>query len=80
VPDAPSWLKRETARDQEIRSRLKRGDADTIVNPVLFEASFTARPRLTARQTETGGGSEAVGHLILARIQDFAKAVPSRPQ
>ncbi len=75
APDAQSWLKWETARDQEIRSRLKRGDADTIVNLVLFGTSFTARPRLTAKQTETGDDSEAVGRMILARIQDFAKAV-----
>ena len=75
APDAQSWLKWETARDQEIRSRLKRGDADSIVNLVLFGTSFTARPRLTAKQTETGDDSEAVGRMILARIQDFAKAV-----
>ncbi len=76
APDTASWLKWETARDQEIRSRLKRGDADSIVNLVLFGTSFTTRPRLTAKQTETAeDDSEAAGRLILARIQDFARAV-----
>jgi hypothetical protein len=76
APDPQSWLKWETARDQEIRSRLKRGDADSIVNLVLFGTSFTAEPRLTAKQV--GGSeadSEAVGRLVVARIQDFARAV-----
>ncbi len=41
--DVAKWLKWETARDQEIRSRLKRGEADSIVNLVLFGTSFTAR-------------------------------------
>jgi hypothetical protein len=76
APGVGSWLQWETAHDQEIRSRLKLGDADSIVNLVLFGTSFTARPRLTSQQTETAeGDSEAAGRLILARIQDFARAV-----
>jgi hypothetical protein len=76
APDSSSWLNWETARDQEIRSRLKRGDADSIVNLVLYGTSFTARPRLTADQLDTAGAdSEAAGKLIVARIQDFAIAV-----
>lgn len=75
APEVASWLKWETARDQEIRSRLKRGDADSIVNLVLFGTSFTARPRLTAKQTETENDSEAAGRLILGRIRDFTQAV-----
>jgi hypothetical protein len=73
----------ETARDQEIRSRLKRGDADSIVNLVLFGTSFTAQPRLTAKQTDTSeDDSQAAGRIILARIRDFAVAVlhPGRNQ
>jgi len=69
-PDAAAWLRWETARDGNIRSRLKGGDADSIVNLVLFGTSFTAQPRLTA-----GDDSEAAGPLILARVQDFGRAV-----
>ena len=76
TPDSASWLQWETARDREIRSRLKRGDADSIVNLVLFGTSFTARPRVTAKQSDTAEeDSEAAGRLIVARIQDFARAV-----
>jgi hypothetical protein len=83
TPDSASWLSWETARDQEIRSRLKRGDADSIVNLVLYGTSFTARPRLSAKQTDAGqDDSEATGRLILARIGDFVTAVlhPGRNQ
>ena len=66
APDAQSWLKWETARDQEIRSLGEQG----------YRASSLDDARLTAKQTETAeGDSEAAGQLILARIQDFAKAV-----
>jgi hypothetical protein len=76
TPSSESWLKWETARDREIRSRLKRGDADSIVNLILYGTSFTTRPRVTAKQMETGeADSEAAGRLIVARIQDFASAV-----
>jgi hypothetical protein len=75
-PDSDGWLKWETSRDQEIRSRLKRGDADSIVNLVLFGTSFTAQPRLTAKQVEgSEAASDAAGQLVVARIQDFARAV-----
>ncbi len=74
----PSW---EQARDTEIRSRLKRGDADSIVNLVLYGTSFTTRPRL-ANQNEAPVDSEETARLILARIQDFARAVthPAGPE
>jgi hypothetical protein len=75
-PDFASWSMWQAAHDKEIRARLKRGDADSIVNLVLFGASFTAQRRLTARQMEKAGDdSEAIGKLILARIQDLASAV-----
>ena len=64
-----SWREWETAHDREIRARLRQGDADSIVNLVLFGNSFTARPRVT------GTESEAEGKLILARVHDFAQAV-----
>lgn len=68
-----AWLDWEQAHDREIRSRLARGDADTIVNLVLFGTSFTARPRITSKQLEVD--SDTAGRLILARVEDFAKAV-----
>ena len=72
--DAGAWSSWEQARDAEIRSRLKRGDADSIVNLVLYGTSFTTRPRL-----QNQNDSEETGRLILARIQDFARAA-TRPK
>ena len=64
APDAQSWLKWETARNQEIRGRLQRGDADSIVNLILFGTSFTARPRLTVLSGPSGvGKSTVVAHM-----------------
>jgi SAM-dependent methyltransferase len=72
----------ENARDREIRSRLNRGEADSIVNLILFGTSFTQRPRVTSgsRATTQPSGNivdSVVKQLIRARIQDFAKAVLS---
>ena len=66
TPEA--WLAWETARDREIRERLKRGDADSVLNLVLFGTSFTAEPRVT-------DSSDLAGRLILARVKDMAQAV-----
>jgi len=41
------WVK---SRDAEIRDRLAQGDADSVVNFLMFGTSFTAAPRLTAEQ------------------------------
>lgn len=37
-------------RDREIRKRLSLGDADSVINFLLFGTSFTAAPRLTGAQ------------------------------
>ncbi len=76
---AASWQEWATAHDREIRSRLQRGDADSIVNLLLFGTSFTAQPRCTIQQVEAAGGdAEAASQLIRARVRDFAAAV-ARP-
>ncbi|MGC9948123.1 MAG: class I SAM-dependent methyltransferase [Bryobacteraceae bacterium] len=66
-PDA--WLAWVTARDAGIRARLKGGDADSVLNLVLFGTSFTSQPRVTGTQSE-----DATGRLILARVKDMAQA------
>jgi hypothetical protein len=58
VPPAwPQWLQRH---DQAIRSRLRRGDEDSLVNFVLYGVSFTSQPRDVA---------------FSARIRDFKQAL-----
>jgi hypothetical protein len=57
--DAPAEHQREAwdawakKRDAEIRERLAQGDGDSVVNFLLFGASFTAAPRLTGEQRDT---------------------------
>ena len=64
----PQWIEKH---DREIRSRLLRGEEDTLVNFVLFGVSFTDRPRVSL-QTRA---SEATQRLIAERIQHFIDAV-----
>src|SRR5215510_7962661 len=73
----PAWVK---AQDSAVRARLRRGDEDTLVNFLLFGASFTKQPRVTAqdlaarRQAQT---QEAFDKLINARIDDLIRALAS---
>jgi SAM-dependent methyltransferase len=68
---ADGWLAWEAARDHAIRERLKTGDADSVINLVLFGTSFTRQPRVTAQQADD---SEATGRLILTRVKDMTAA------
>lgn len=74
----PGWVAR---RDAEIRKRLEQGDADTIVNFMLFGVTFTKQPRATAREiarlVEAGKTPDAI---IIGRIQDLAAAIASPGQ
>lgn len=80
----PSWVSK---RDAEIRSRLERGDEDSVINFLLFGTSFTHQARLTpkfiqqlgqASQHAPAGSApdlSAFGKLLDARIQDLLKAL-----
>jgi len=50
--DWPGWVAR---RDAEIRARLAQGDADTVVNFLLFGTSYTKRPRVTQKLIQQAG-------------------------
>ena len=78
----PGWVK---SRDAEIRKRLMGGDEDTIVNFLLFGATFTNEPRLTSAELRAlaENSSEAVGReaaekfrqLVDRRIQDLVNGM-----
>ena len=56
-----AWVRK---RDAEIRSRLAQGDADSVINFLMFGTSFTEAPRLTSAQlhsisAETSGSHKA---------------------
>jgi hypothetical protein len=67
----PQW-----ARDHDalIRSRIQKGDEDTLANFVLFGVSFTNQRRVTADITN----EQEIARLVDARIQGFVEGV-ARP-
>lgn len=78
------WVKK---RDHEIRARLEQGDADSIVNLLLFGTSFTREPRMTSKElsswesaTQTGNASEGqirVQEVVKNRIRDLVTGMAS---
>ncbi|HKE05931.1 MAG TPA: class I SAM-dependent methyltransferase [Blastocatellia bacterium] len=69
----PEWVK---AQDAAVRARLRRGDEDTMINFLLFGASFTRQPRVTAQElTGRRQAQEAFNQLINARIDDLIRAL-----
>jgi hypothetical protein len=67
-----AWLDWVTARDRDIRSRLVRGDEDTIVNWLLFGTSFTKQPAALFE-----GTSDGLRRLISRRTRDLISALKS---
>ena len=45
-PNPSKWNAWNRKNDQAIRSRLERGDLDTLINLLLFGTSFTKQPRI----------------------------------
>ena len=70
----PSWIARH---DGQVRARLEQGDEDTIVDWMLFGASFTSRPRAVLGAVEAGAGGDREEvlrrtiELISARLDDL---------
>ncbi|MFL6215307.1 MAG: class I SAM-dependent methyltransferase [Blastocatellia bacterium] len=77
---ADAWRDWAARRDTDIRSRLKRGDEDSVVNFLLFGTSYTRHPRLTladiARINQKNDQQEAAKafELIRARADDLVQA------
>jgi len=66
----PQWVR---SRDTEIRSRLQRGDEDTLANFVLFGVSFTDLPRVTPDLSDR----DEIQRRTRARVMAFVEAVAS---
>ena len=83
----PGWL---TRHDQEMRSRLKRGEEDTLVNFLVFGTSFTAQPRLTASEfarlpfdsdpSQLSPNSSQETALFLKRVDDLLRGLANPGQ
>src|SRR5215813_10928052 len=77
-----AWVSR---RDAEIRSRLQQGDADSVVNFLMFGTSFTDAPRITSAQLHSiservgeSGKSDAAAtwqRLLEKRIDDLVSGM-----
>lgn len=76
VSDAErAWMPWVQGQDRAIRSRLQRGDEETIVNWVLFGTTFTRLPRVPLDSPDVAVDESARAKLIAARIVDLANAL-----
>ncbi|HLZ14022.1 MAG TPA: class I SAM-dependent methyltransferase [Candidatus Acidoferrum sp.] len=83
-----AWNAWAVKRDAEIRARLARGDADSVVNFLLFGTSFTRAPRLTGEQLRSlsdgangatpDSGSISSRALLEKRVKDLTQSTNAR--
>jgi hypothetical protein len=69
-----AWQEWVMGHDRDIRTRLLRGDQDTLVNWLLFGTSFTRQPRAFFDRTET---QDALRQRISIRTKDLISAITS---
>lgn len=74
-----AWTDWAARHDRDIRSRLQRGDEETIVNWLLFGTSFTKQPRVVFR-TDSPELDQATSELVVARAADLAAALAAPGQ
>lgn len=84
VPNASdaerAWIPWAERQDRAIRSRLQRGDEETIVNWVLFGTTFTRLPRVPLDAPGMAVDESQRAKLIAARIVDLANALGAAGQ
>ncbi|HSQ91192.1 MAG TPA: hypothetical protein VLM19_03340, partial [Nitrospiraceae bacterium] len=68
------WREWVIGHDRDIRTRLLRGDQDTLVNWLLFGTSFTSQPRAYFEPTET---QDALRRRISLRTKELISALAS---
>jgi hypothetical protein len=72
-PAARDWDRWIAAADAATRARVAQGDESSIVNLLLFGTSFTAEPRITARQLN----QQQILKAVSVRLDHFEKALAS---
>ena len=70
----PAWVAKHNA---EIRTRLQRGDEDSIVNFWLYGTSFTKAPRATEQDVARLGSREKIAELLEQRLDDLISGIQS---
>ena len=79
---AAKWTNWLTQRDREIRDRLTLGDEDSLVNFLLFGATYTKQPRFSPKQISNiesqQGGADVqtkLAAILAGRLNDLANAL-----
>jgi len=76
---AAAWDQWVAARDRQIRSRLERGDEDSLVNFLLFGTSFTTHKRITLEfLAEVGRKQANAGSAVSPEGADLMTTVRAR--
>ena len=70
-----SWSAWVSHHDAAIRTRLERGDEDSIVNLWQFGTSFTALPRISERDLSRLSGAVNPEDVLIGRLDDFVTAL-----
>jgi SAM-dependent methyltransferase len=65
--DETKWLTWARQQDSSIRARLRQGDLDSMVNLLLYGASFTKQPRITMENLTAASKAG----LLRARVDDL---------
>jgi hypothetical protein len=75
-----AWMPWVERQDRAIRSRLQRGDEETIVNWVFFGTTFTRLPRVPLDSADQAADDAQRTKLIAARTVDLASALAAPGQ
>jgi hypothetical protein len=75
-----AWMPWVERQDRAIRSRLQRGDEETIVNWLLFGTTFTKLPRVPLDSPDQRTDEAQRTKLIAARTVDLANALATAGQ
>jgi hypothetical protein len=74
---ASEWLAWIRGHDADIRTRVVRGEEETLVNFWLFGTSFTAHPPARPRDVERRGGGATLAAIADLRLDDLLVALAS---
>lgn len=73
-----TWSKWIAQRDVDIRSRLDKGDEDSVINLMLYGTTFTRQPRATPDDLGSPGKKRVdVDDVMEGRLTDLVKAIES---
>ena len=70
-----TWANWVAQREAGIRSRIARGDEDSVVNLMLYGSRFTRRPRATPDALAASRTGMQLGDVMDGRLQDLVEAV-----